>query len=119
MTQQTLVMTAVAEANADIKHLFADALKGAEWELLRAVDSETWPDIIESLTRAQSSIARALVLANTIEKAEARNYAGRLGYDCVGCETVTLSRCMRCHEPSCGDCLVTHTCAPETGGGVI
>lgn len=36
------------------------------------------------------------------------------GWHCSGCKTGTLSRCLACDEPTCGNCLVVHVCAPVT-----
>jgi len=33
------------------------------------------------------------------------------GWRCSGCQTGTLSRCLTCDEPACGNCLLVHECA--------
>lgn len=36
------------------------------------------------------------------------------GWRCSGCKTSTLSHCLACDEPTCGNCLVLHVCAAVT-----
>lgn len=36
-----------------------------------------------------------------------------VGWQCPGCKTGTLSRCLACEEATCGSCLVLHECAVE------
>ena len=40
----------------------------------------------------------------------ARVEVGLSGWWCRGCHVDTLSRCLTCQEPNCGNCLPVHEC---------
>ena len=86
-------------------------------------DSESWDDARDELDFIISTLQDAIDAAE-----EAREYAERehevekvtkktvgVGWECSGCGTGTLSRCLACDEATCGMCLISHECSLVEG----
>ena len=53
-------------------------------------------------------------LLSVLQYVAERSGVVREGWECSGCKTGTLSRCLSCDEPVCGICLIMHECALVT-----
>lgn len=84
-----------------------------DWEIaVEKLDEEFTrrEDEIDALERA----IEYAVLKRAEEAAGEDEGLPTAGWYCSGCKTGTLSRCLACDEPTCGNCLVVHVCGAVT-----
>ena len=80
-----------------------------------AIIGDSWEDTRNRLDREIGRLEDEIdSLLSVLQYVAERSDVGREGWECSGCKTGTLSRCLSCDEPVCGICLIIHECALVT-----